>query len=1238
MTDDFSEPTEGSSGPESDGDTDSPSMEFLRNLAHISDQRPSAFDRLVLGGTDVSLGDPSDRFLIRRRLGAGGFGTVYEALDCERHATVALKVLRRRDGQSIVQFKAEFRSLAETVHPNLVQLYELHVEGDEWLFTMEFIRGKDALEYVRPSGGPYDEQRLRAVFRQLADGLCFLHRSGKLHRDVKPSNVMVTDEGRVVIVDFGLVSDIHDRQAISGVFGTPAYMAPEQAAGLPVGPAADWYAVGVMLYQALTGRLPNSEPHEAGPPSSLVADVPDDLDRLCVDLLARRPDHRPTGGEVRRRLAVEQTDAEPEAEPSTWPSGDATFVGRTAQLAELADALRAAEQGASVVVLLHGRSGMGKTGMAQRFLAEIRDRDPGRLALIGRCFEQESVPYKGVDELVDALFHALRKRPIPELAAMLPADFPMLTRLFPQLRGLGRVDLRTPAEGMDDLLLRQRAFGALGELLGRAAPHAPVLVVDDLQWADLDGIAALTALVHGPLLLVTTYRMEDADSAPVLLAFFAALASLADRVDVRHVEVGPLDDRDAAAILVAEPRVGRALSAETVRALVAEARGDPFVLSELARERGTLLAARIGGLAESARSLLEVVALDGQPIPRAVAEQAAYGSERESEALGSISVLRAERLIRIRRTFLGDEILPYHDRIRELVTDRIDPDTRRGHHHRLALALEAEPTAEPERLLFHYRSSGRLGDAARFAPDAARRAHNALAFDRAARLYGEALVLGAARTDRNGAPSPQTPTEDHELRVALAEALAGAGRPREAALTYLELDSTDPAELQGFRRRAAELLVGAGYADEGFAVLHEVLRKVGITLSTSFPRLLSLVLLRLRLRVRGHEFGERPESAVSQRELLRLDACYTAVLGLFMVNPILAIEPQARHLLLALESGEPVRAARAFAFEAVFTAVVRPKLGAKSDRLLEAARAIEQRVSQPRLTGWVRLCEAMVAQVSARWRPAHDLVVESESVLRQHCTGVSMEIDMARFRRADLLWLLGEVAELCRLTAVIVDEARERGNRFQEMMVQLSTGSVIGLIEDRPERAREAVASVLERWPRAPGSLIHVREIRAQARIALYEGRGDVALKWIEDGFAAMRRTGLIFARSQTAELHILRVLAALATGDGERAARYARAVENHRFVWMQSSAVMLRAALAHHAGNLDGAITLLRSCRAGARTRGEALYEAATSRRIGQWIGGSEGRTDVEASDAWMAGQGIANPERMTAMLLGWV
>jgi len=172
----------------------------------------------------------SERFEIVRTLGAGGMGIVYEAIDRKRGGRVALKTLKRLDGESLLRFKREYRTVQELQHPNLISLGDLVEERGSWFFTMDLVHGVDLMQYVREHASPlestvsgghrdepigserrgavFDEQRLRDSLRQLAEGLSFLHASGLVHRDLKPSNVLVEDAGRVVILDLGLVS--HD--------------------------------------------------------------------------------------------------------------------------------------------------------------------------------------------------------------------------------------------------------------------------------------------------------------------------------------------------------------------------------------------------------------------------------------------------------------------------------------------------------------------------------------------------------------------------------------------------------------------------------------------------------------------------------------------------------------------------------------------------------------------------------------------------------------------------------------------------------------------------------------------------------------------------------------------------------------------------------------------------------------------------------------------------------------------
>jgi hypothetical protein len=151
----------------------------------------------------------TDRFLLERLLGYGGFGVVYEAYDRHREMPVALKRVRRSDPAQLYLIKREFRSLVGVAHPNMVRLYELFSEGATYFFTMELLAGVNFVRYVRDPGSRslFDLQRLREALAQLVEGVEALHRLGMLHRDIKPGNVMVTSEGRVVLLDFGLVKD-----------------------------------------------------------------------------------------------------------------------------------------------------------------------------------------------------------------------------------------------------------------------------------------------------------------------------------------------------------------------------------------------------------------------------------------------------------------------------------------------------------------------------------------------------------------------------------------------------------------------------------------------------------------------------------------------------------------------------------------------------------------------------------------------------------------------------------------------------------------------------------------------------------------------------------------------------------------------------------------------------------------------------------------------------------------------
>ncbi|HMG24095.1 MAG TPA: serine/threonine-protein kinase, partial [Kofleriaceae bacterium] len=381
----------------------------------------------------------NSRFKLLRRLGAGGMGVVYEALDQQRQTRVALKTLQHADADLLYRLKREFRSLRDVVHRNVISLNELFEEDGHWFFTMELLEGDHLLDYLQratsaeiprtpdstvrwrlgkdaslqsqPTSGAsssvsflqgIDHVQIRDVFGQIAEGLSVIHDAGKVHRDIKPSNIIVTREHRAVILDFGLVTEHWDgvRSSQGEIVGSVLYMAPEQAAGRAVGPAADWYSVGVMLYEVVAGRRPfdgaigvvlaAKQYREARDLRTLVPTCPDDLAELCMRLLRLDPERRPEGPEVLRQLGVTKQGAAAGVawSPNVRPS-KRVFVGRERELRELHRALDDVTSGGSVTAFVHGESGIGKTTLLQHFAAGVAREHPEMVVLSGQCREHE---------------------------------------------------------------------------------------------------------------------------------------------------------------------------------------------------------------------------------------------------------------------------------------------------------------------------------------------------------------------------------------------------------------------------------------------------------------------------------------------------------------------------------------------------------------------------------------------------------------------------------------------------------------------------------------------------------------------------------------------------------------------------------------------------------------------------------------------------------------------------------
>ena len=1250
----------------------------------------------------------NSRFEVIRVLGEGGMGTVYEALDRERSTYVALKTLRDVHPDTRFRFKHEFRSLQDIHHPNLVSLGEMFEESGHLFFTMELIDGVGFLEHVRgvvtssaseptlpredvathvkvrdttgspalgsvPPGAPVsvDEERLRAAFGQLARGLSALHLAGKVHRDVKPSNVLVTAEGRVVILDFGLVQSAAEREREFLVVGTARYMAPEQAAGEAVGPEADWYSVGVMLYLALTGTFPFQPSPQVRPssrrraeppsPSAIVPGVPPDLEALCLDLLRVDPAARPRGSEVLRRLGLED-------EPGQLLQRvqDAWFVGRRAELAVLAAAFAAATAGSPRVVLIEGESGMGKSALMRRFLERIPAET---VVLRGRCYERESVPYKAVDQLMDALGVHLSRLASADVEALLPPHVEQLEQVFPVLRlaRVGRLPVfawsssneglpgppmhraapRTaPASlALDPIGRRACVFAALRELLRRLAARAPlVLSIDDLQWADADSLALLLEVLRLPdapaLLLVATLRRGVGLSQRRIAPVFAREMLL--RLSVSRLSAG--DGRDLVGSLLESAGAARdaagSINADT---LVEEAGGHPLFIEALLRHRlaqandggpvrlDEALWARIRRLEPGARRLLDLAAVAGAPLRRDVAELAEAAEASELPRL--IAALQSENLIRVVGTGRDETLETYHDRVRETVVRRLDPEDARALHAHLARALELSGSAALEALAVHFQAAGELALALAYAVRAGDQAAQAFAFDHASRLYRTALEL-----------APRSAPTRRALEEKLGDALANAGRGADAAEAYLRAGSGAPAEIRlELERRAAENFLRSGYIDEGMRALRAVAAARNLDIpSTPERALVALLFRRAELRLRGLAFTERAEREVPPSRLARIDVCWSAALGLALVDAVRGAGFQTQNLLLSLEAGEPYRIARGLSCEAAFLSTDGGGAQARVDDLLDRAEAIAARTGHPHALGLVAFTTGITRYCVGRFRESAEALDQADVIFRERCTGVQWERgSVASFLTCDL-WLLGDLREFVQRVALYRREAEERGDRYLVTNLRTGFANAAWLLQDDPERAAAEAEAGMGSWSKQGFHFQHFLDFLARAHIGLYRGDGEM-------GHARLLQDWPRLTRSLTLRMQVARIfsvhlrartaLAAAAESRSPRALlreadRSASQLEGERMEWALPFAALTRAAAAHLRGDDVRALAKLDEAILRLHQAGLGLFEAAARLRRGQLVSGDAGRAEARAADRWMRSRGVASSARTVAMM----
>ncbi|MFZ5894097.1 MAG: protein kinase domain-containing protein [Myxococcota bacterium] len=701
------------------------SADIERTLGLGERPEPTAYDTFPL---PITL---NGRYELHELLGAGGMGVVYRATDLVSGREVALKTLRDREVSptALALFKAEFMTLSTLSHPNIAAVHDFARRHDsaECFFTMELVHGRGAIEATHNA----TLEQILSLALQVLRALSYLHARSVIHFDLKPANIMITSDGQVRLLDFGVARSAHSRPR--GLYATPIYMAPEVRSGGEVDRRADLYSFGVTLFQLVFRRVPASQAAlEANPevqdfeltPAER-AQVPTWLPPILQRLVERDPARRfRTANEVISALnrARGVDDAIETDQTSDSYVASAALVGREDAFETLLDHVQRRARGGRqgpIATLCVGPSGSGKS----RLLRELRHQCQlaRHLVFEANCYAEAREPYAAWCDIIGHAATSLERPAEPHLAVIQKLAPATAARLgsAPERRAMHAHAL---AEGVVELLL---------------ATNLPALVsFSDVEWIDAPSLELLELVLER---CASLQRQK-----PVRLAFLlsargeladplaAMLGRLRSAQGLLEVPLLPLDSRQVGELVASmlgatniTPPLSQALTdathgnallvAEVLRAWVRDGRLSPqpsgwtFRVSagaaEIAEQVERLWRDRLTELAPLELQLLRLLAVFGRPLTLSLLS-AAVDADAKS-ALAAVAELRRRELVLISRDELVHVTNP---RFAEAVGAAIESNERMALHLRLADALALEHDAA--RAALHYQRGANLVAAA----------------------------------------------------------------------------------------------------------------------------------------------------------------------------------------------------------------------------------------------------------------------------------------------------------------------------------------------------------------------------------------------------------------------------------------------------------------------------------------------------------------------------------------------
>jgi tetratricopeptide (TPR) repeat protein len=459
-------------------------------------------------------------------------GEVYLARDTRLGRNVAIKLLLNeftKDPDRVRRFEQEAKAVSAINHPHIVTIHEIGESDAGRFIVMELVQGQT----LRSLSKPCPVTLLIDLGSQIARALGAAHAAGITHRDIKPDNIMIRDDGYVKVLDFGLArlapAAATDAEAATllqqtlpgSVVGTVAYMSPEQARGETADAASDIFALGIVFYELATGQHPfkaesllgilHSISSQAPAPSSVLSGgATAGFDGLILRMLEKQPRLRPTADEVAQALSEFSGARAPDSflQPAEKVTVLRHTVGRQRERDELSAAFQAAQAGRGSVICIAGEAGLGKTTLVEDFLVEVMQADPACQIARGQCSERlaGAEAYLPILEALDDLAGNPSQEFKESIKVIAPSWYTQLATA--QDSSLDRVRSESPAVSQERMKRELAAF--LQEVSRR---RTLILFFDDLHWADastIDIIAYIaTKLASVRLLIVTAYRLSE---------------------------------------------------------------------------------------------------------------------------------------------------------------------------------------------------------------------------------------------------------------------------------------------------------------------------------------------------------------------------------------------------------------------------------------------------------------------------------------------------------------------------------------------------------------------------------------------------------------------------------------------------------------------------------------------------------------------------------------------------------